>query len=110
MTTTPQDHKPKADAPFTFEATIKNKDGKPIKKRFTLPKMGEDAATDIPGEITYAAVMNPNDEMVQMRLAFASLEAARPSPAALDALRSLPTGEMLKVVGDWMGESSGSSD
>ena len=110
MPTTPQDHRPKADAPFTFEATVPNKDGKPAKKKFTLPRMGEDAATDIPGEITYAAIMHPDDEMVQMRLAFATLEAAKPTPAAMSALQSLSTGEMLKVVGDWMGESPGSSD
>ena len=101
MTTTPQDRKLKADAGHKF--TVKG-------KSYTLPAMGEDAASDIPGEITYAAIMNPDDQMVQMRLAFATLEAANPSAAALAALKSLPTSKMLEVVGAWMGESSGSSD
>lgn len=78
-------------------------------KTYTLPKIGEDAAATIPGEITYAAVMEPDNEMVQMRLAFATLEAVKPSPAALAALKSLATREMLEVVGAWMGGSSGSS-
>lgn len=110
---TPQDRLPKANAPFTFKATVDDKDaeGKPVKKTrtFTLPNVGEDAASDIPGEITYAAVMEPDNDMVQMRLAFATLEAVKPSEAAMKALKSLPTKEMLEVIGGWMGESSGSS-
>ncbi|WP_028637722.1 hypothetical protein [Nocardioides sp. URHA0032] len=98
--TTPQDRKAK-DAGHKF--TVKG-------KSFTLPAIGEDAASNIPGEITYAAIMDPDNDMMQMRLAFATLEAAGPTPAALAALKSLPTKEMLEVVGAWMGESSGSSD
>ena len=97
---TPADHKP-ADGSHKF--TVK---GKP----YTLPAVGEDAASAIPGEITYAAVMEPDNDMVQMRLAFATLEAVKPSEAAMKALKSLPTKEMLEVVGGWMGGSSGSSD
>jgi hypothetical protein len=98
--TTPQDRKAK-DGGHKF--TVKG-------KSYTLPALGEDAASTIPGEITYAAIMEPTNDMVQMRLAFATLEAAKPTPAALAALKSLPTKEMLEVVGAWMGESSGSSD
>ena len=98
--TAPQDHKAK-DGSHKF--TVKG-------KSYTLPPIGEDAASSIPGEITYAAIMEPDNDMVQMRLAFATLEAAKPSPAALAALKSLSTKEMLEVVGAWMGESSGSSD
>jgi hypothetical protein len=102
MTTTPQDRKPKADAPFSF----KGADG----KSYTLPKMTEAAAETLPGEITFNAVMNPDDSMAQMRLALASLEACKPAPKAMTALKSLGTSAMLEVVGSWMGESSGSSD
>lgn len=97
---TPADHKAKnAGHKFTVGG-----------KTYTLPFVNEDAASNIPGKITYAAVMTPDDDMAQMRLALATLEAAKPTPAALDALQSLPTKEMLEVVGAWMGESSGSSD
>lgn len=98
--TTPQDHKTK-DAGHKF--TVGG-------KTYTLPAVGEDAASSIPGKITYAAVMTPDDDMAQMRLALATLEAVKPSKAAMDALQSLPTKEMLEVIGAWMGGSSGSSD
>jgi hypothetical protein len=101
MPATPQDHKPKADAPFTFRA-----DGKTYK----LPKVSEEAAMSVPGDVTYDVVMKPGDEMAQMRLAFATLEACKPSAEALTALKSLPTQRMLEVVGEWMGGPSGSSD
>ena len=97
---TPADRKAKKPG---YQFTVKG-------KSYTLPPVGEDAASSIPGEITYAAIMNPDDDFVQMRLAFATLEAAKPTPAALAALKSLPTAEMLEHVGAWMGESSGSSD
>lgn len=97
---TPQDRKP-ADGSHKF--TVKG-------KSYTLPKIGEDSAASIPGEITYSAVMGPDDVMAQMRLAFATLEAVKPSEAAMTALKSLSTTEMLEVVGAWMGGSSGSSD
>lgn len=109
MSTTPQD-KPKAEAAFTFKAKVPGKDGKPVTKTFTLPPITTEAAGSVPGEITYAAIMSPDDDMAQLRLAFATLEAAKPAPAALAALKSLPHSEMLGVVYDWMGESSGSSD
>jgi len=96
---TPQDRKP-SDGGYRFMVAGKS---------HTLPPISEDAANKIPGEITYAAIMSPDDDMAQMRLAFATLEAAKPKPAALAALKSLPTKEMLEVVGAWMGESSGSS-
>lgn len=96
--TTPQDRKPKAGGhKFTVQG-----------KTYTLPAISEESASAIPGEITYAAIMRPEDEMAQMRLGLATLEAAKPSEAALTALKSLPTGEMLEVIGAWMGESSGS--
>lgn len=101
MPTTPQDRKPKADAPFTFEV-----DG----KKHTLPDVSEEAAASIPGGITYDAVMSPDDSMAQLRLGFATLEATSPKPESLAALKSLPTPKMLEVIGEWLGGSSGSSD
>lgn len=98
---TPADRKPKADGAHRF--TVKG-------KTYTLPPLSEDGATSIPGEITYNAIMEPDNDFAQMRLGFASLEAAKPSAAAMKALKSLPTSEMLRVIGEWMGESSGSSD
>lgn len=103
MPTTPQDRKkPAAAARFTFTG----KDGKP----YVLPEVDEAAAANLPGEITYDAVMHPEDEMAQMRLAFASLEACKPPAKSMAALKALGTNEMLEVVGRWLGESSGSSD
>lgn len=97
---TPADHKAKAEAGHRFTAAGKT---------YTLPPLAEDAAGIIPGDITYAAIMQPDNDFAQMRLALATLEAAKPSDAAMKALRSLPTKEMLEVVSAWMGESSSSS-
>jgi hypothetical protein len=104
MTTTaktPQDRKPKDDGSHRF--TVGG-------KTYRLPAIAEDAAETIPGEITYNAVMQPDNEMAQMRLALASLEAVKPSAAAMAALKSLPTTKMLTIVVEWMGGSTGSSD
>lgn len=100
MPATPQDHK-KPDAPFTF--TVAG-------KKHTLPKLSESAGATIPGDVTFDAIMEPDNEMAQMRLALATLIAAKPKPEALTALKSLPTNEMLEKIGAWLGESSGSSD
>jgi hypothetical protein len=101
MSTTPQDRKPKGGG---HQFTVKG-------KTYTLPPIGEDAASAIPGEITYDAVMQPGNDFVQMRLALATLEAVVGADSkALAALKTLPTKDMLEVVGAWMGESSGSSD
>lgn len=95
----PADHLSK-DAPFTFTAGGKS---------YTLPDPREHAA-QVPGGITIDAVAHPDDMMMQMRLGFAMLDVAKPTPKALEALRSLPTSDMLEVFSRWMGESSGSSD
>lgn len=95
---TPADHKAKGD-PFTFAAAGKT---------YTLPSATEHA-DQVPGGITMDAILRPDDEMAQIRLGFAMLEAAKPTPKAMEALRSLPTKDMLEVFGRWMGESSGSS-
>jgi hypothetical protein len=98
--TTPQDHKAKGGE-FTFAVGSKT---------YKLPPLSENAADSIPGDITYAAVMEPDNDMAQLRLAFASLEAAKPTEAALKALKSLSTTRMLEVVGDWMGKAGPSSE
>lgn len=97
---TPQDRQT-TDGSFTFTA-----DG----KTYRLPKVKEDAALKVPGEYTYAAIMDPDNEMYQLRLGLATLEANNPPAAALRALKSLNTKEMLEVIGRYLGESSGSSD
>ena len=99
-TKAPQDHKAKDEA-FSFVAAGKT---------YKLPNLSESAAEGIPGEVTYAAVMEPDNHMAQLRLAFATLEAVKPSAAAMKALKSLPTPEMLEVVGEWMGKAGGSSE
>lgn len=99
-TKAPQDHKAK-DEGYSFTVGAKT---------YKLPNLSETAADAIPGEVTYAAVMEPDNDMAQLRLAFASLEAAKPSEAAMKALKSLPTTRMLEVVGEWMGKAGGSSD
>lgn len=106
----PQDHKPKAaPAPHTFTVTERDEDGNEVEKTYELPKVDEQAAAEIPGDISYDAIMNPESDMAQMRLAFATLEACKPGDELLKALRSLNTKRMLEIVGRWMGESSGSS-
>lgn len=97
----PQDRKPKADAAFTFKVGGKT---------YRLPEATEEAALSVPGNISMDAVMYPGDEAKQAALGFHLLAASNPDPKAMAALRSLPTGEMIQVVGDWMGGSSGSSD
>lgn len=100
MVTAPQDHKAKGEA-YSFTVGT---------KKFTLPNLSEKAADNIPGDITYAAIMEPDNDMAQLRLAFATLEAAKPTEAAMKALKSLGTTRMLEVVGEWMGEAGGSSE
>lgn len=101
-TPTPKDHASKGTK---FTVTV---DGKP--KTFTLPPINEETAGKIPGEIVYNAVMNPSDDMAQMRLTMANLEASGVTPQVKDALLSLPFADVMRVLGEWMGESAGSSE
>ena len=98
----PQDRKPKADAPFTFEGA----DG----KTYTLPKITEDAASAVPFKFTRRLVMNPDDSMAQMGSAFALLDVVGADPAAIEALEELPTKDAVEIAGEWMGESQRSAD
>lgn len=122
----PQDRKPKAakktapkrpaakaiaaeaggSEPFTFDH-----DG----TTYELPSPDE-AAGRIPGRFIRDAVMN-GDDASDLRLAFATLEAAGADDAALDALYEKPHPDMLDILSRWMqgsvgatqGESSSSS-
>lgn len=101
----PQDHKPPAVKPGTFKAKVGSKT-----KTFTLPEVTETAALSVDGSTTMDLILRPDDMELQLRAGFQTLLACNPKPEVLAAFRSLPTGEMLEVLGDWMGESSGSSD
>lgn len=102
MPASPEDHKTSGTK---FTAVI---DGKP--KTFTLPPITEKSAGSITASIVYDAVMNPGDDMAELRLALANLDAAGTKPAVKNALLSLPFAEMMRIVGEWMGESEGSSE
>lgn len=99
MTAQPQDHKSKAKS-FTFTA-----DG----KTYSLPS-AQKYADKVPGGLTMDAIENPDDDTAQLRLGFALLRASSPTEKAMVAFRSLPAAEMFRILGEWMGESSGSSD
>lgn len=119
MPTTPQDRKSTADVRnYTFEATVRDKDGKPRKRTFSLPSAA-DAAANVPGRFLRNAALNGDEG--EIALGFATLEAAGAKQEALDALYDLPSAEMLEHIQAWMsfkaepkdaslGESSGSSD
>lgn len=97
----PTDRQAKSTGGFTFTGV----DG----EEYVLPYVSEGVAGNIPGEISYAAVMDPTNGMNQMRLVFATLEASEPPPAAMAALKALPTDQMMATARRWMGESRGSS-
>lgn len=97
----PQDRKAKAQDGFAF--TVAG-------RQFKLPLISERAAAKVPGGITMDAVLEPDDDTIQMRLGLAMLQAVEPTPAAMKALRSLDTEKMLTVISEWMGKSGGSSD
>jgi len=113
MSTTPKkpaDHQPKANAPHSFEAPGVDKNGRAITKRYTLPLLTEAQASKVPGGVTADAIMNPGDVECQTRLILHNLAVSGASDEAKAALRALPTDRMFTIVGEWMGESSGSSD
>lgn len=102
---TPTDHKPKAGSVedghrFTVNGVT-----------YTLPPVTEDDAQKLPGSLTMDIVEHPEDPQTQAVYGFALLRLMA-KPDVVDALRTLPTGEMMQVLGDWMsaGESGGSSE
>ena len=62
----PADHKKPGQFPFTVAG-----------KKYVLPTITEAVAEGIDGGVTMDAVMAPDDPAVQMRLAFATLLAAK---------------------------------
>lgn len=78
-------------------------------KRYALPDFNEQREK-IPGGIVMDALMDPNSELAEVRLAIAALNVSGASDKAMAALRDMPSGEMFRVVGEWMGETGGSSD
>ncbi|WP_028474092.1 hypothetical protein [Nocardioides alkalitolerans] len=97
----PTDRQTKTNAVTTFVGL----DG----ETYTLPTIGEDIGAKVPGGITKAAIMNPDDRMAQLRLTFATIESVEMAAETRAALEALTTEEMLKVAARWMGESKGSS-
>jgi len=102
---TPQDHKPKTGSPddglrFTVNGVT-----------YTLPPVSEDDAQALPGSLTMDIVERPEDPQVQAQYAFALLR-LMVKDDVVNALRTLSTGDMMEILGDWMsqGESDGSSE
>lgn len=111
----PQDRKPAASkgTPFTvkeWDPKANQGKGKEVSRTYYLPEIGGDVSLDVPGKVTRAAVKNPDDEQAQMALAFHMIDLVKMPEKVRQAFDSLTTGEMMEVVGRWMGESSGSSD
>lgn len=117
----PQDHqkkKVKATAyTFKHEATT---DGEAVTKTYTLPLATEAVALSIPGRITRDAMID-DDGAGELRMGLAMVENCEAAPEALAALYEKSTGEMMRIVIEWMnfkpdedepslGESSPSTD
>ncbi|GAA5143327.1 hypothetical protein GCM10023340_08530 [Nocardioides marinquilinus] len=75
---------------------------------YHLPAINEGVA-DVPGRYTIDAVLHPENEMAQTALGFAMLKTADIPPDVRAVLENLPTGRLLTIVREWMGESRGSS-
>lgn len=97
----PTDRKPKAaEQGFTFTHQGKT---------YRLPEATEETALAIPAELTMDALERPDDQLAETRLALAMLRAAKPSDAAMAALRAMSTGDMVRTLGRWMGDEPGES-
>lgn len=95
----PQDRKPAKGAPYRFTAAGKS---------YTLPPVtaGKDALTG--RDLRDASV---NGEAGQLAYLFKVLEAAKPTPAALNALYDLKQSETLEILIAWgdHGDGDGAS-
>jgi hypothetical protein len=80
-------------------------------KSYTLKPIDEEAtAMRVPARVTQQALMHPDDQMRQASLAMHVLDSSGQDEKVMDALMSLTTGEMMEIIQEWMGESSGSSE
>lgn len=95
----PTDHQSKAEG-YTF--THKG-------KRYTLPDFTEQRGR-IPGGVVMDALMDPNSELAEVRLALSALQVSNVPAKTMAALREMPADDMFTIVGEWMGETGGSSD
>lgn len=95
----PQDHKAPKSAPFTFKAGGKT---------YSLPNVDKGRAA-LSGRDFRDAVVG--GEIAMMAYLFKALEAAKPAPAALEALYDLPQDKMLDVMNAWgeHGDGDGAS-
>lgn len=69
-------------------------------KQYTLPSAKE-SVTRIPAGVLIDAVMD-GDEMAELRLGLATLEASGASKAVIDALREKPFAEFGQILSRWM--------
>lgn len=75
-------------------------------KTWTLPPLDPEAGNKVAGQIARDAIMQPDNEIVQVRLALATVEAALGDDSPeLKALYSLNTGDMMTVVQRWLGDA-----
>lgn len=78
-------------------------------KTYTLPPLSPRASLKVPAGLTMDMLENPDDDFLEMRHSLALLKANETPAEITSALRALDTGDMLKVVSEWLGESRGSS-
>lgn len=108
----PQDHKKKSTRPKTQAVAAEAGGRNPFEfehdgKTYTLPN-DQEAASRVPGQLVRDAIMS-GDDATEMKLAFATLEAADPDPEALEALYAKPFIEMFTILGEWMQAINGVS-
>lgn len=87
----PQDHKPKSPV-FEFEHAGKT---------YRLPT-ADKYAGKVPGSVTADAIMYPEDNAAQLRLALHMLASVEGHDSTVELIRSLSSDRMFGIVGDWM--------
>ncbi len=98
----PESKKTKAVEPTTVYTLV---DGE---KSYDLPPLNGNAA-NIPARYTKDAIMRPEDQAAQFALGCAMLDSIDIPDETRAAIENLPTNRFVEVIGEWMGESRGSS-
>ena len=97
----PQDRKKKATEATEPEFTFDH-DG----KTYALPT-ADKYAGNVPGGITADALLEPDNEVVQLRLGLAMLNAVEGHDEARAVMRSMSSQDMFTVLGEWMSFGDG---